>query len=278
MKIAPIPWSRNQSRRHARRPGLLPGSSGRDAPGTRSRPRACRRLPCGRRSRWRQPQCRARRSAKRAPRRSGRARARPAGSRRRRRSAPRPARRTPQSGCRPRSRAPGRCDRPPRPRSARSAEPSRARSTCRDTIRSGARTRLEPMARPFTAEDFAARIERAGRAAQEAGLSGVLVTPGPDLLYFTGYAPTAITERLTMLVVAPDREPAMIVPTLERPDAEAALGSSSVELSDWADGSDPTKRPRRSSTRGAATRSRTPPGRCTCSGSRPPSRRPPTSR
>ena len=95
------------------------------------------------------------------------------------------------------------------------------------------------MARPFTAEDFAARIERAGRAAQEAGLSGVLVTPGPDLLYFTGYAPTAITERLTMLVVAPDREPAMIVPTLERPDAEAAPGSSNVELSDWADGSDP---------------------------------------
>jgi Xaa-Pro aminopeptidase len=95
------------------------------------------------------------------------------------------------------------------------------------------------MARPFTAEDFATRIERAERAIQEAGLSGVLVTPGPDLLYFTGYAPTAITERLTMLVVAPDREPAMIVPTLERPDAEAALGSSNIELSDWADGSDP---------------------------------------
>jgi D-alanyl-D-alanine dipeptidase len=97
------------------------------------------------------------------------------------------------------------------------------------------------MARPFTAEDFAARIKRAGSAIQEAGLSGVLVTPGPDLLYFTGYAPTAITERLTMLVVAPDREPAMIVPTLERPDAEAAPGSSNVELSDWADGSDPYK-------------------------------------
>jgi D-alanyl-D-alanine dipeptidase len=95
------------------------------------------------------------------------------------------------------------------------------------------------MARPFTAEDFAARMERAGSAIRESGLSGVLVTPGPDLLYFTGYAPTAITERLTMLVVAPDREPAMIVPTLERPDAEAAPGSSNVELSDWADGSDP---------------------------------------
>jgi D-alanyl-D-alanine dipeptidase len=95
------------------------------------------------------------------------------------------------------------------------------------------------MARAFTAEDFEARIKRTARAAQEAGLSGILVTPGPDLLYLTGYAPTAITERLTMLVVAPDRKPAMILPTLERPDAEAAPGSSNVELSDWPDGLDP---------------------------------------
>ena len=94
------------------------------------------------------------------------------------------------------------------------------------------------MTRPFTAKDFDARMERASRAAKEAGLAGILVTPGPDLLYLTGYAPTAITERLTMLVVAPESEPAMIVPTLERPDAEAAPGSSNVELSDWADGSD----------------------------------------
>jgi D-alanyl-D-alanine dipeptidase len=95
------------------------------------------------------------------------------------------------------------------------------------------------MARAFTAEDFEARVERAARSAHEAGLTGILVTPGPDLLYLTGYAPTAITERLTMLVVATDRAPAMIVPTLERPDAEAAPGTSTVELSDWADGRDP---------------------------------------
>jgi D-alanyl-D-alanine dipeptidase len=57
------------------------------------------------------------------------------------------------------------------------------------------------MAKQFRAEDFAARIERAGQMAEAAGLSGVLVAPGPDLLYLTGYAP-AITERLTMLVVS----------------------------------------------------------------------------
>ena len=119
---------------------------------------------------------------------------------------------------------------------------------------SEAGTRLEPeMARAFTAEDFEARMERAARSAQEAGLSGVLVTPGPDLLYLTGYAPTAITERLDD---ARRRhrtaQPAMIVPMLERPDAEAAPGSSNVELSDWADGRDPYE------SRGAAPRSQGP--------------------
>ena len=47
----------------------------------------------------------------------------------------------------------------------------------------------------------------------------MLVTPGPDLLYLTGYAPIAITERITMLVVPASGGPAMIVPILERPDA-----------------------------------------------------------
>src|SRR5215831_4935776 len=94
------------------------------------------------------------------------------------------------------------------------------------------------MARPFTADDFGARMERAAGAARDAGLSGLLVTPGPDLLYLTGYVPM-ITERLTMLVLSPDQEPAMIVPTLERGDAETAPGSSKVTLSDWSDGTDP---------------------------------------
>jgi D-alanyl-D-alanine dipeptidase len=29
------------------------------------------------------------------------------------------------------------------------------------------------------------------------GLAGVIVAPGPDLVWLTGYQPTAITERLT---------------------------------------------------------------------------------
>jgi Xaa-Pro aminopeptidase len=95
------------------------------------------------------------------------------------------------------------------------------------------------MSRPFTADDFAQRMERAATQAAEAGLTGVLVTPGPDLVYFTGYQPIAITERMTLLALQASREPAMIVPVLERPDAEGAPGASALKVTDWTDGSDP---------------------------------------
>ena len=92
---------------------------------------------------------------------------------------------------------------------------------------------------PFTSDDYAARMARVADDALAAGLDGVLVTPGPDLVWLTGYRPTAITERLTMLVLAADAPPTLLVPVLERPDAEAAEGSVSVRISDWADGTDP---------------------------------------
>src|SRR5918995_40124 len=93
--------------------------------------------------------------------------------------------------------------------------------------------------RPLTAKDFAKRMQRAAEQADAAGLTGVLVTPGPDLLYLAGYAPVAITERLTVLVIQKDREPAMVLPVLERPDAEAAASAGTIALTDWTDGSDP---------------------------------------
>ena len=50
------------------------------------------------------------------------------------------------------------------------------------------------------------------------------------------YQPTAITERLTMLVLSTNNEPKLLVPILERPDAEAAVGAGSVSVIDWEDG------------------------------------------
>jgi Xaa-Pro aminopeptidase len=86
----------------------------------------------------------------------------------------------------------------------------------------------------FSAEDFSLRIERATAQATEAGLTGLLVTPGPDLTYFTGHHPPAVTERVTMLVLQTGREPVLVVPKLERPEEATA-----VAVADWADGTDP---------------------------------------
>jgi Xaa-Pro aminopeptidase len=96
-----------------------------------------------------------------------------------------------------------------------------------------------PVPPAFTNDDFAARMSRVVTSAVEKSLAGVIVTPGPDLVWLTGYRPTAITERLTMLVLCPDAEPTLLVPVLERPDAEAAEGAGSVSLVDWEDGTDP---------------------------------------
>jgi D-alanyl-D-alanine dipeptidase len=92
---------------------------------------------------------------------------------------------------------------------------------------------------PFTTDDFRTRMERAVEDAVAEGLDGLLVTPGPDLLWLTGYSPTAITERLTLLVLSTDAEPRMLVPTLERPDLDSAVGASALSISDWRDGQDP---------------------------------------
>ncbi|WP_416753995.1 aminopeptidase P family protein [Streptomyces sp. FW42] len=92
---------------------------------------------------------------------------------------------------------------------------------------------------PFTADDYKDRMDRAARQAADAGLAGLLVAPGPDLVWLTGYAPPAVTERLTLLVLAAGREPVLVVPTLEAPDAEKATGAPALALRDWTDGKDP---------------------------------------
>ncbi|WP_199571418.1 aminopeptidase P family protein [Streptomyces murinus] len=92
---------------------------------------------------------------------------------------------------------------------------------------------------PFSAADHKARMERAARAAADAGLAGLLVAPGPDMVWLTGYTPTAVTERLTLLVLAPGQDPVLVVPTLEAPDAEHSVAGEALTLCDWTDGKDP---------------------------------------
>ncbi|MFF2363449.1 aminopeptidase P family protein [Streptomyces sp. NPDC058122] len=91
---------------------------------------------------------------------------------------------------------------------------------------------------PFTADDYAARMRRAAEAAAAAGLDGVLVAPGPDLVWLTGYRPVE-TERLTLLVLRAGADPSLVVPTLEAPDAAKSAGAPAMTLHDWTDGQDP---------------------------------------
>jgi len=88
------------------------------------------------------------------------------------------------------------------------------------------------------AAPYGERRARAVEATEKAGLAGLLVTPGPDLAYLVGHEPPAL-ERLTLLILVPGREPALVVPALERPEAETAPGIGGVELISWSDGEDP---------------------------------------
>ncbi|MER5933029.1 M24 family metallopeptidase [Streptomyces sp. NPDC002054] len=91
---------------------------------------------------------------------------------------------------------------------------------------------------PFTAADYAARMAAATMAAADAGLAGLLIAPGPDLVHLTGYRPVD-TERLTVLVLAAGQQPTLVVPALEAPDAAAAAGGEALTLREWTDGKNP---------------------------------------
>ncbi|MEH0986120.1 M24 family metallopeptidase [Micromonospora sp. CPCC 205556] len=83
------------------------------------------------------------------------------------------------------------------------------------------------------------RLVAAQRATAAAGLDALLLTPGSDLRYLTGYDAHA-GERLTCLVLPAQGEPTLIVPTLERPAAEASPApATGVRIVDHADGTDP---------------------------------------
>lgn len=94
----------------------------------------------------------------------------------------------------------------------------------------------------FGPEVYAARRERAAAHAREAGLAGLLVSPGPDLAYFTGYAPPE-TERLTLLTIPSEGTgttggASVVVPLLERGDLASAPGAEGLDVVTWRDGED----------------------------------------
>jgi Xaa-Pro aminopeptidase len=91
------------------------------------------------------------------------------------------------------------------------------------------------------------RLGRAAAAAAETGLAALLVTPGPDLRYLTGYDAHQL-ERLTCLAVPAaaqggpggDKHPFLVVPRLELPAAQASpAGALDLEIIPWDETDDP---------------------------------------
>jgi Xaa-Pro aminopeptidase len=83
------------------------------------------------------------------------------------------------------------------------------------------------------------RLIRAKQAAADAGLDALLLTPGADLHYLTGYEAMPL-ERLTCLAVPTDGDPFLIVPLLEEPAAKASpAGSSGIEIVSWTETENP---------------------------------------
>ncbi|ACY97889.1 peptidase M24 [Thermomonospora curvata DSM 43183] len=83
------------------------------------------------------------------------------------------------------------------------------------------------------------RLARVREATAEAGLDALLLTPGPDLRYATGYDAIQL-ERLTCLVVPAHGEPFLVVPRLELAAAQASpAGALDVEMVPWEETDDP---------------------------------------
>jgi Xaa-Pro aminopeptidase len=90
------------------------------------------------------------------------------------------------------------------------------------------------------------RLDQAAQAAAAAGLSALLLTPGPDLRYLTGYDAHQL-ERLTCLVVPAAgpaaggaAKPLLIVPRLELAAAQASpAGELGLEMAAWDETEDP---------------------------------------
>ncbi len=90
----------------------------------------------------------------------------------------------------------------------------------------------------------ATRLRQVAVTAGKAGLDALLLTPGPDLRYVTGYDAHQL-ERLTCLVVPARTGPAgsdpfLVVPRLEAPAAQASpAGKLDLEIVGWDETDDP---------------------------------------
>jgi D-alanyl-D-alanine dipeptidase len=84
--------------------------------------------------------------------------------------------------------------------------------------------------------DHAARRDRAAARCREAGIAALLLAPGSDLTYFTGYR-LGPSERLTCLVLGQDGAATLVLPEFEAPNAAAV--APGLALATWTETDDP---------------------------------------
>src|SRR3954451_19588777 len=83
------------------------------------------------------------------------------------------------------------------------------------------------------------RLSHARKAAAEAGIDALLLTPGPDLRWLTGYEALPL-ERLTCLVLPSEGDAFLVAPRLEVPAVEASpVASLDLEVIGWGETEDP---------------------------------------
>ncbi|MGX1542950.1 M24 family metallopeptidase [Streptomyces adustus] len=83
------------------------------------------------------------------------------------------------------------------------------------------------------------RLRAARAATAAAGLDALLISPGADLRYLTGYDALPL-ERLTCLVLPVAGDPFLLVPALEEPAAQASpAGGLGIEITGWDETDDP---------------------------------------
>jgi Xaa-Pro aminopeptidase len=83
------------------------------------------------------------------------------------------------------------------------------------------------------------RLARAAQAAAAVGVDGLLLTPGADLRYLTGYDALPL-ERLTCLVLPAHGPASLVVPRLEHPAATASpAGGLGIDIVGWDETDDP---------------------------------------
>jgi Xaa-Pro aminopeptidase len=90
---------------------------------------------------------------------------------------------------------------------------------------------------PTERPSFEDRRNRAAAKLAASGCAALLLSPGPDLFYLTGYQ-LFTSERLSCLVLLPDGRATLVCPELEAP--RVAASAPDIERATWSETDDPS--------------------------------------